>query len=218
MEMEQINETDAKSEQRAYARFYKRAVEDKAKTREAGRPICVVKDFIEIQTPGDKTNIVDRPVRDEDKQRFARQFAAYQVDKSQDEASGTLLSSWGGISDDRVEMFRFYKVMTVEQLAGMADFANFDAQARKDADRAKAFIEAAKGSAPLLQLQSAMAEKDKELAALREALRQQGDRLDTLTGKAPKLAPDEVSALVEAQDATVAPKKRGRPAKTAQAE
>lgn len=210
MEMEQINETDAKSEQRAYARFYKRAVEDTAKTREAGRPVCVVKDFIEIHTPGDKTNIVDRPVREEDKRRFARQFAAYQLEKNQDEASGTLLSAWGGLPEERVEMYRFYKVMTVEQLAGITDFANFDAQTRKDGERAKAFLEMAKGNAPLLQLQAATAEKDKEIAQLREALRQQGDRLDALAGK-PGLAPEDVAALAEGQEA--APKKRGRPAK-----
>jgi hypothetical protein len=214
--MDQIQETDgSRRDHGAHARFYKRAVPDKEKSKKEGREVCSVQDFVEILTPGDKTNIVDRPVRDEDKLRFGRQWAAYQTDAKadQDAASGTLLSAWGALPADRAEVYRFHKVATVEQLAGLNSTGldnlakDLGPEVRKDMERAKAFLSAARGNAPMLQLQSALDERDKRIAALEAALNMR---------PAEVVAPQPVRS--PADEAPVAPRKRGRPSKAAQAQ
>lgn len=205
MQEMQMQETDAKTEQRAYARFYKKAVQDEDASTAAGRAVCVVKDYVEIVTPGDRTNVVDRPARPDDKARFARQWQAYQVEGDQEAASGTLLSAWGALSSERVEWFRFYKVTTVEQLAGLTDgnLSNFDAQARKDRESAQAFLEAAAARAPITQMRAELKERDDRIAALELLLR------------GPK--PEAKALVTDIHAPTEAPRKRGRPPKPKEA-
>lgn len=189
-------------DQRAHARFYKKAVHDKKASLEAGMPKCVVRDFVEILTPGDRTNIVDRPARDEDRARFPKQWAAYQNNVSQEAAAGMPLSAWGHLSAERVEWYRFYKVSTVEQLADLSDaaFANLDPGSRKESEAARGFLSATKAAAPMQQMQAELQERDKRIAAL-EAL---------LLGGKPAEAKPLVTDLSTPEEA---PKKRGRPAK-----
>lgn len=199
----ELQESDAKSDQRAHARFYKRAVPDKAKSLLEGRQACVVRDYVEIFTPGDKTNIVDRPVRDDDKARFPRQYAAFVNEASQDDASGTLLSAWASLPAERAEVYRFHKVLMVEQLAELSDsgvtaiVGDIGPEVRKDIERAKAFLAATKAAAPVAQMQAELEERDKRIAALEAAL---------------NLRPAD-PAEAKKIEVVSAPKKRGRPSK-----
>lgn len=207
----ELQESDARSDQRANARFYKRAVPDKDKSLKEGRQACVIKDYVEIFTPGDKTNIVDRPVRDEDKVRFPRQYAAFINEAPQDEASGTLLAAWSSLPAERAEVYRFHKVVTVDQLAELSDTGadnigrDIGPEVRKDIARAKAFIAATKAAAPVAQLQAANEDKDKQIAMLEAALKAQGDRLEALE------AASHGSQAVVGETLSEAPKRRGRP-------
>jgi hypothetical protein len=86
-----------------------------------GRP------FVRIMVPGDKTNVVDRPVRDSDKQRFPRQWLAFQVKGAEGlEAIGTDLAEWHKsrpeeISRNQLDELRILKFQTVEQVATATD-------------------------------------------------------------------------------------------------
>lgn len=174
-------------------RFYLRPVVDKDKTREAGRPVHVETPYVEISNPGDRTNVVDRAVREFDKERYPRQWLAFQANKPQDSAVGTLLTAWGQLTPAVIEDLRYFKITTVEQLAGVTD-ANLTAMgmgARRHRQQAQEFIEAAKSSAPLLRAQEAIEQRDAEIAALRNALSEQGERMDRIEAAAREAAPKQ---------------------------
>jgi hypothetical protein len=71
-----------------YVQFYMHFNENQTKSQEAGRPVFDDCEFVKIFSPGDRTNIIDRPVRESDKLRFPGQYAAFKANKEQ-QASGT---------------------------------------------------------------------------------------------------------------------------------
>ena len=212
-----------KDDSKLLAEFYWRAVVDDEATKAAGRAIHKQAAYVRIDVPGDKTSTIDRPVRDEDKQRFPRQWAAFEVDAEQAAASGTLLSAWGALSPALVADYRYLKVLTVEQLAGMSDsnVKSLGSEGQKHREMARAFLEASKSNAPLLALQAQLDARDAEVAALRQALKEQGDKVEALAaGREIPVAPVRSVPKVEAAPVPAdkpAPKKRGRPAKAVQA-
>lgn len=149
------------------ARFYMRTVPDPEKSAEAGRPVHTSKEYVEIRIPGDKTLTVDVPVNDTHKRRFSAGYAAFKAgDKEQ--VVGTPLSVWPRISAPQVEDLKHMKIRTVEELAAVSD-GNLEALGRgwrSLRDEAKAWLEAAAGTAPISKLQAEIAQKDERLAAL----------------------------------------------------
>lgn len=114
-----------------------------------GRPVYDEVEYIEIMVPGDRNNIVHRPVTNEDRRKFAQQYAQWKAG-SQETASGTPLKAWPGITRAQVEELAYFNVKTVEQLAAISD-GNLQSIpfARGLQNRAKAYLEQAKGNAPL---------------------------------------------------------------------
>jgi hypothetical protein len=148
--------------------FSGKAVPDERATVEAGRPIFKDVDWIVINIPGSRDD-VQRPVRESDKSRFPRQWAAYKAGKAQEGTTGTPLSMWPGVTRAQAEELAFFGAKTVEQLAEMPD-GNLQKFMGGNAlkQRAKDFIAAAKGEAPMAQMRSELEKRDAELAALRE--------------------------------------------------
>ena len=86
------------------------------------------KSYVRIMAPGDKTNIIDQPVRDDHKQRFPRQWLYYQMQQSESAAEqiGTPLTQWHrdfpeDVSKDMIAELNILKFVTVEQLALASD-------------------------------------------------------------------------------------------------
>lgn len=83
--------------------------------------------FVRIMIPGDKTNIIDQPVREDHKRRFPRQFLYFQMKNAPDApAIGTALEIWHGECPDeftagQLDEMRILKFQTVEQLAQASD-------------------------------------------------------------------------------------------------
>jgi hypothetical protein len=52
--------------------------------------------YVRIQAPGDKTNVIDQPVRDDHRERFPRQWLYFQMHQNENAAAqiGTPLSQW----------------------------------------------------------------------------------------------------------------------------
>lgn len=175
----------------ALVRFYRRPKQDEAESAAAGRPIFHDTDYIQIRIPGDTTSEVDVPVTETHKQRFAAQFAAYKAGQDQDAASGTLLRAWGQLSESRCEELAYFKIRTVEALAGVHD-GNLQAMgpgAREEREKARAFLEAAKSAAPITALQKASEEKDHRIAALEELVKNMNAEIEKLTAPKPARAP-----------------------------
>lgn len=57
--------------------FYTRSVLNTAKSRDAGRRIHENQTYVRIQQPGERLNVVDRPVQDNDKRRWPESWRAY---------------------------------------------------------------------------------------------------------------------------------------------
>lgn len=135
-----------------HAKFYTKAVPDEAASAEAGSPKFTDKVYIEIMTPGNQTNIVDRPVRPVDKQRFAAQYAAF-IAGDNEQITGTPLSEVTWVPRSIVEELNYAKVRTVEQLAEINDNVCTKMPGMFDLKRkAIAWMENAKQAAPFTKL------------------------------------------------------------------
>jgi hypothetical protein len=106
----------AKGRDAAIATFGNETVLDEEKTRELGKPIHKEVPFVRIMIPGDATNIVHRPAKDEDKQRFFRQWKAFE-DGQEQTPSGTKLELCPFLNPAQIKNLKTFKIHTVEQLA-----------------------------------------------------------------------------------------------------
>jgi hypothetical protein len=158
--------------------FYMKPVVDQEATLKEGRTVHKEAIYIRITLPADKNLEVDRPIYVEgqkeeyDAKRYPRHWLAFQANKSQESLSGTLLSSWGHLSPALVEDYRVQKVLTVEQLATIADahIHKLGSGAIGHRQAALDFIEASKGRAPLLRLQRETDDLRAQLAAMQAQL------------------------------------------------
>ncbi|MEQ1572781.1 MAG: hypothetical protein ABL993_00910 [Vicinamibacterales bacterium] len=146
-------------------RFYKMPMQNAAESDKAGRPIFEDVDMCEIRVRGDRNNVIIRPVRPGDKKRFRDSWRDYQ-DGNERKLTGTPLAEWPPMTGSMVEEMKYLQFFTVEQLAE----ANDDVCGRIPGlvslkQKARAYIELAKGSAPIEEMQRKL---DSEKAA-REA-------------------------------------------------
>jgi len=136
-----INMEDGK----LYAVFFKDVVKDEGQSEEMGRPIFRDTEFVRIVAPGDKTNVVVRPARTDDKQRFARQYEAFKRGDAE-QIVGTPLAQWPLMTRAQVEEFRYFGVLTVEHLASLRDDVKMKMPGALDlSKRASAWLEASNG-------------------------------------------------------------------------
>ena len=106
-----------------YVEFYMHAVQDQAASLEANRPIFTEKEYVKIMTPGNKTAVIDRPVRigfsaANDNNRFAQEYTMFKraTDGESPEFVGTPLAEWAQISKSQCLELQHFHVKSVEQL------------------------------------------------------------------------------------------------------
>lgn len=173
-----------KGDQSLFVHFYMHFSPDETKTREEGRPIFKDTEFIKIMAPGDRSNVVDRPVRPSDSLRFPIQYAKF---KNRDglQAVGTPLEQWPIITRAMAEELKYLGFQTVEQVANARDSVlGSHAGLRSLSDKAKAFIEISKGNtAPIEGLQAQLNEAQSQIKARDDALAKLSERLSALESK-----------------------------------
>lgn len=110
----QTNERKWKGDEALYVRFLYVPIFSRAK----GHHVQVL--HIEVHIPGKAKDVVCRPVREEDKLRFARQWAAFQrnSEKPQD---GTPVDECPIIDIARAADLKALKIFTCEQLVAQSD-------------------------------------------------------------------------------------------------
>lgn len=154
-------------------------VEDEAASRAEGRPVFKTRHLATIRIPGDKDNAftfwADKMNADE-RRRFGKRYQEWKETHT-NKVEGTLLREWGLMSRARGREWEALNVFTVEQLAALSD-ANLQNMRGGNLERQKArdFLEFAKGQAPLIQ---ARAENEKMKAQM-SALQEQVDKLTKL--------------------------------------
>lgn len=183
-------------------RFYKREQEIPFKSELEGRPILQMVDYIRIETPGDRLNVIDTLVDPGHKKRFAALWAGYQAEQNVDHIEGTLLTQVPFLTSASAMELRHFKFYTVEQgaMASDAQLANVGASIGMSGfafrEKCKAYMENAKDSA-------AATRQARELASQKELIDRLQRRVEELALKSAK------------EDAPV---KRGRPAKETETE
>ena len=84
------------------------------------------KPFVRIIVPGDKTSVVDQPVREDHKRRFPRQWLHFQMQNNNAEVIGVPLIQWvkddpENFNDMQMAELQIFKFQTVEQVATASD-------------------------------------------------------------------------------------------------
>jgi hypothetical protein len=162
-----------------FVEFFRKPKLHPGKSTEAGRAVYEEVDYIRIFVPGDKTSVVERPVSQMDADRFADRYAKWKAGQ-EDAVVGTPLSALPGMSPSKVEEYKYFKVMTVEQLADANDnlgqkFMGF----QQDKARARAFMEVAANNAPIERMNEELAKRDaqiEELKAMVEAMQSKSSK------------------------------------------
>jgi hypothetical protein len=174
--------------QAGFVQFYSEPVEHKFESERQGRPIFRDMPFIRKLTPGDPSNVIERPADDADKQNYPREWAIFEREEAVG-VSGTPLEQWPQIKRSQVREAKYFEVHTVEQLAELNDSVcqKLGMGFVELRNQAKAYLQIAEGQAPHVAQ-----------AAENERLRNEIEQL-------------------KAQFANMGELKRGRPAKVAEA-
>lgn len=155
------------------------------KVQGKGHPVYDLVDYIEIIS--DKTDIKDRPVTEGDKLKYARRYNAWKAGKGA-EAIGLPLSQWPGVTKSMVNELANHGIHTVEQLGSIADgIVARIGPIQSLKQKAKAYLESAKGLAPISQMQAENRQLKEQLEAL------QAQMTEFAKAQAPRMQ-DEVPA------------------------
>ena len=128
--------------------FYNKAVENTAKSINAGRRITENQIYVKIQHPGESLNIIDRPVKDEDKYKFRDRWKNFLMNRQQI-PEGTPIDLLFPNNPAFAENLRGAGVHTVEQCAGLSAIAidSIGRGGQECVNRAKQYLENAKKGA-----------------------------------------------------------------------
>ncbi|MEY2667680.1 MAG: Myxococcus phage Mx8 [Pseudomonadota bacterium] len=196
------------------ARFYVDAQEDEEASKRTGKRIFKDVEMIEIRI--DSRDIRNRPVTQDDRLAYPRQYIAFKDGLDQEAAEGFPLKQWPPIRKGEAETLYMNGIRTVEQLALAPDarisiLGPFAALKQK----AKDWLEAQERGAGLNKLREEKNALEGRVAALEamlktqtaeiEAARQAGGVLTTPAPSAPDAAMAarmaRLEALLEAQTA-----------------
>lgn len=149
--------TSNSEDQKLHVVFYMNFVENEGKTKSEGHKMFDDTPFLKIFTPGDRSNIIDRPVRESDKLRFRQKWVQFTQNQEQ-RASGTPIVEWPIVTRGQAEELKYLGFDTVEQIAGANDNVNYMGLQELKM-KAKVYLETAKGNmAPIEQMSQELAE------------------------------------------------------------
>lgn len=183
-----------------FAQFYIHPMLDEVSSAEQGRPIYKDKEYIRIKVVGDKTSLVERPVRFGYQQkcdniRFAREYEAFKQNKEQ-KIEGTPLAQWPPISKGQIHELEHFGVKSVEQLSAMSDthvqgFRGVLALR----NLARRYIEHAQGMAPMTKMQE-------ELNAANDITSAQTNQLNAMAAELAALKGERANTVQPVMAAT----------------
>lgn len=128
--------------------FYMKSVPNPLKSAAAGVRFHDAVPYVRIHAPGERDQIIDRPVKDEDKVRFAARWREFEAGREQ-VSDGIPIDMLFPTHPQIADNLRSYGVHTVEQCANMSahalDSIGMGAQDYKN--RAKDYMEAASAGA-----------------------------------------------------------------------
>lgn len=172
-----FNAQQSEADKNLAVRFYTTALRNDARSSEEGRPIFEDTSMIEIRVRGDRNNVVQRPVREEDKRRFRGAYEAFEK-QAHSGVEGTPLSEWPVLGQSMVEELKYLGFYTVEQLSEANDSVCSKMPGLTTfKQKAQVFLEFSKGAAPLERMQSQIDAQASDIAAANEQLKKMSEAL-----------------------------------------
>lgn len=115
-----MNKSRYAHDDKLHVEFYYKPRIDHQKTEEAGHPVYKDVLYSRVTPPGGST--VDQPINDLTRRRFAARIAQWEAMQGEgDGIVGFRLEEWPQITRSQVEMLKYHKIHTVEQLAETSD-------------------------------------------------------------------------------------------------
>lgn len=141
------------------------------------RPVYYEVTHIRKMVPGDNKLVVDRPVRESDKEEFPVEWARWEKYK-ENRIPGIPIENWHSINETQKAEFKALNIFTIEQFANLPDSAADKIMGFNELrQKARVFVEAGKDAELLGRVKAeAAAEADKlraELAELRALIEKQ---------------------------------------------
>ncbi len=114
-------------------------------------------------------------------QRYAKQLEAFKTSAAAPELTGTPLTSWPALDVAQIANLKALNIHVVEALATLSDqhLVHFPPGTRALRDKANAFLEAAKGNAPVEKLSADLASSQEQIARLQQQLADLNERFAT---------------------------------------
>lgn len=200
---------------RLHVEFFTEAVENKRKSKEAGRPIFEDKEFVRIRIPGDRNRTQVAPadekaLRDRSTNewlsyidRFPEHYAAFKRGQTYI-GEGTPLSELSFLTESKRAELRGLNIYTAEHLAAMdgTPLKQLGMGGRELKDQAQAWLDKAAGMADATR----QAAENAALRAEMEELRRQMADLNKPQSAAPasmsrfaSMAPEDIKAWIAEQ-------------------
>lgn len=140
--------------------FYNKSIHNAVKSREAGKPIHESRIYVKIQSPGETLNVIDRPMKDEDKERFPKQWSQFVHNRTQ-VPEGTPVALLFPNYPHVAENLQGLGIFTIEQCANLSASAidNIGRGGQEYVNRAKAYLDSANKGVLFHELQAQLDEE-----------------------------------------------------------
>ena len=164
-----------------WPRFNYKAVPNKLKSDEAGRPIHDQIEWVTVIIAGDRNSQPSHKVSDIDRAKWPAEYRAFKNGEKMP-IQGTPLNEWSQLSVNQVADLGSLGILTVEMLAGLSDeqIQSFGLGGLQLREKAKAYIESSKDQAYPQQ----MAVKVVQLTEDNDFLKQQNEQLKATLAQA----------------------------------
>jgi len=184
-----LDESRFAEDGKLFVQFYRRPCLQPGESAKAGRAIYKEIDYIKIMVPGDKLSVVDTPLDEISRRRFADKYEKWLAGAG-NVVEGTPLSALPKMTPAKIEEYRYFNITTVEQLASASDavgqkFFGFSDDKRS----ASAFLDMAKGNAPLAKMRQELKERDTKIDRLEAKLLDLDRKMNA--GKTERATPSE---------------------------
>jgi hypothetical protein len=166
------NERDVQLAAKVATRFFFKPRLDKAASEQAGEPRFKDVEYVEMHIPGDKNNIVVKPVNRRIKQLYKERYEAWRAG-NQDVLNGTPIEHLPGILPSQVEEAKYHRIRTVEQMSDVPDevLQRLGPGWRSVRERASKYLDKAKSTEVIEEkFKAKLQEKDEQLAAVLKRL------------------------------------------------
>ena len=164
--------------------FYNRPVENPVKSQEMGRRFFENHIYVKIQHPGETANVIDRPVNEQDKNRFRNAWSAFVQNRTQI-PDGTSIDLLFPNHPAVGENLRAMGIYTIEQCAALSANAidNIGRGGQEYVNRAKKYLDSADKGRSFHLLQAELDKTNQQNKILEQQIRQLKAQLDQVMGK-----------------------------------